>query len=204
MRGLSPRERLLVSFVIAAVIGTLFYLFVYVPKNEQLARLGRDLQQKQGELQRLQALAQGREAKELEFRRLSEQIRAVENRLPPEREIPNLIRTLQDVARELGIKLTLLRPGPTQAAGGPAAPTPARPPGQPAPPPAQPPYQLYRLDLGFEGTYADLTAYMGRLENFPRFIVLRQVTIVPGELPRLKVTMVANTFVLPREQPAQP
>ena len=208
MRGLSARERILVALAAAAVIGVAFYLVVYVPQTDELARLGRELQTRTAELERLKALAATREAKEREYAALVDQIRLVEMRLPPEREIPNLIRALQDVARQLGIKLTLLRPGPTQAPTA-AAPAPAAgaPPGRPGapPPPAQPPYRLFRVDLGFEGTYGDLMAYMARLENFPRFLVLRQVALAPAELPRLRVTLQANTFVLPREQvPAQP
>ncbi|MDR7483242.1 MAG: type 4a pilus biogenesis protein PilO [Armatimonadota bacterium] len=206
MRGLSARERILVALVIAAVIGVAFYLVVYVPQTDQLARLDRELASKTQELGRLKALAATREAKEREYGALVDQIRLVEMRLPPEREIPNLIRALQDVAREIGIKLTLLRPGPTQApTAGARPPATAQPPaGQQ--PQAQPPYRLFRLDLGFEGTYRDLIAYMGRLENFPRFLVLRQISLAPTtELPRLRVTVQANTFVLPREQPpAQP
>lgn len=202
MRGLSARERILVALVIAAVIGVAFYLVIYVPQTDQLARLDRELAAKTQELDRLKALAATREAKEREYAALVDQIRLVEMRLPPEREIPNLIRALQDVAREVGIKLTLLRPGPTQApTAGAQPPATGRPAGQQ--PQAQPPYQLFRLDLGFEGTYRDLITYMGRLENFPRFIVLRQISLAPTtELPRLRVTVQANTFVLPREQPS--
>jgi len=47
-------------------------------------------------------------------------------------------------------------------------------------------------------------AYLGRLEDFPRFIVLKQLSISPGDLPRLKVTLAAETFVLPREGQLQP
>jgi Tfp pilus assembly protein PilO len=200
VRGLSPRERVLVSFAVAALIAAGFYLLVYVPQTDTLARLDRELAAKQQELDRLKALAATREAKEAEYAALVDRIRLVERRLPPEREIPALIRQLQDAAREVGIKLTLLRPGPTQA---PTAGAQQAAPGaqQAAQPPAQaPPYRLFRVDLGFDGTYPDLIRYLGRLENFPRFIVLRQVALAPAELPRLRVTLQANTYVLPREQ----
>ncbi|MDR7520965.1 MAG: type 4a pilus biogenesis protein PilO [Armatimonadota bacterium] len=215
MRGLSPRERIMVSLVIAAAIVTLFYLFVYTPQTAREQQLTATLQSRQTELDRLKTLAQTREQKEREFQALSERIRLVELKLPPEREIPRLIRQLQDVAASLGIKLTLLRPGPNQpgpsaAPAGTPAPAPGAPgeaqaaparPGQPAAPPR---YQLFRLDLAFDGTYADLMAFLGRLEDFPRFLVLTQVSIAPAELPRLRVTLAANTFVLPREAPTPP
>ncbi len=202
MTGMSSRERILIVLVIVAAISTVFYLFVWSPQTARRDKLTASLAQKQQELERLQRLAADLKVKEQEFAELSQRIRLVEAKLPPEREIPNLIRQLQGVASEVGIKLTLIRPGPTQS--GPAAAAaaqPAKPPaaGAPAAPAAAPRYQLFKLDLGFEGTYADLMAYLGRLENFPRFIVLTQVSISPTDQPRLKVTLGANTFVLKQE-----
>lgn len=206
----------MLSLVIAGAIAALFYLFMWSPQQARADNLNSQIKAQQTELDRLKRLAETRDAKEREFAALSERIRLVEAKLPPEREIPRLIRQLQDVAAELKVKLTLLRPGPTQA-GAPtgqslqspsgasqpsgvaqAAPAPAKP-GAPAPSR----YQLFRIDLAFEGTYADLMAYLGRLEDFPRFIVLKQISMSPGELPRLKVTLNAETFVLPREAPSK-
>jgi Tfp pilus assembly protein PilO len=203
---LSARERLLIALVVAGAIAAAFYVLIYSRAMEEQNVLRADLDKKGMELQRLQGLAQTKEAKEQDYAALQERIRLIEVRLPPEREIPRLIRQLQDVAQELKVKLTLLRPGPTQAPAqaGVAA---AQPAGQRTPAPAggQTPkpavvYQEFRIDLGFDGTYADLMAYLGRLENFPRFLVLTQLSLAPGELPRLKVTIAGKTFVLPRER----
>jgi len=207
VRGLSARERLLIAVVVAGAIAAAFYVLIYSRALEEQNVLRADLDKKGMELQRLQGLAQTKEAKEQDYAALQERIRLIEVRLPPEREIPRLIRQLQDVAQELKVKLTLLRPGPTQtpaqAGGATAQPagqrTPA-PAGGQTPKPAAPVYQEFRIDLGFDGTYADLMAYLGRLENFPRFLVLTQLALAPGELPRLKVTIAGKTFVLPRER----
>ncbi|MBM3471472.1 MAG: type II secretion system protein M [Armatimonadetes bacterium] len=205
MRGLSPRERMMLVLVLVAAMVTVFYLFVYTPAAARHASLLKERDARRTEVERLKTLVQTREAKEREYNALAERIRLIEAKLPPEREIPRLIRQLQGVASELGIKLALLRPGATQAgpAGEPAGAAPA-PGKKPAAPAAPPRYQLFRLDLAFDGTYADLMAYLGRLEDFPRFIVMTQVALSPGELPRLKVTLAANTFILRREVGAQP
>lgn len=216
MKGMSPRERLMIVLVGVAAIVAAFYLLVYTPMTGRIEVLRRDLTKQQTELRQLQELAATKAAKEQEFATLSERIKLIEVRLPPEREIPTLIRQLQDTAGEIGIRLNLLRPGATQAGVAPAAAQPrpqqpapasqARPqPQQPAPAAqAPPPYQQFRLDLAFEGTYADLMAFLGRLENFPRFLVLKQLAIAPTELPKLRVTMSADTFVLPRDKVPQP
>ncbi len=195
----------MIALVVAAAIAAVFYLVIYSPTTARVATLERDLNKQKTELKRLQDLSATRAAKEQEFAALAERIKLIEVRLPPEREIPTLIRQLQDTAGELGIRLTLLRPGATQSPAAPAGPPrPVQPPGQPAPAAPAPPYQQFRLDMAFDGTYADLMAFLGRLENFPRFIVLKQVAISPAELPKLKVTLAADTFLLPRERLPQP
>lgn len=205
MRGLSPRERIMLVLVLVAAMATVFYLFVYTPQAARYAGLVKERDARRTEVLRLKSLVETREAREREYNALAERIRLIEAKLPPEREIPRLIRQLQGVASELGIKLSLLRPGATQSGPVGVATGAAAAPGKPATPAAGPPrYQLFRLDLAFEGTYADLIAYMGRLEDFPRFIVMTQVAVSPGELPRLKVTLAANTFILRREVGAQP
>jgi Tfp pilus assembly protein PilO len=196
----------MIAILVAGLFVAGFWLFIYGPTTQEQGRLRAELDRTGAELVRLQNLAQTKEAREQEYTALLERIRLIEVRLPPEREIPRLIRQLQDVAQELKVKLTLLRPGPTQApvqAGGAQTagqrqptPTPAPATGQPARPPV---YQEFRIDLGFDGTYADLLAYLGRLENFPRFLVLTQLSLAPGELPRLKATIAGRTFVLPRD-----
>jgi len=206
MRGMTARERLMIVLVGVAAIVAAFYLFVYTPMTARIEVLRKDLTVQEKELREMQELAATKAAKEQEFATLSERIRLIEVRLPPEREIPTLIRQLQDTAGEIGIRLNLLRPGATQAGAAPAAAGQPRPqPQQPAPAgQAPPPYQQFRLDLAFEGTYADLMAFLGRLENFPRFLVLKQVAIAPTELPKLRVTMAADTFLLPRDKVPQP
>jgi Tfp pilus assembly protein PilO len=203
---MTARERLMIVLVGVAAIVAAFYMLVYTPMTGRIEVLRRDLAKQQTELRGLQALAATKAAKEQEFATLSERIKLIEVRLPPEREIPTLIRQLQDTAGEIGIRLNLLRPGATQAGAAPAAAGQPRPqPQQPAPAgQAPPPYQQFRLDLAFEGTYADLMAFLGRLENFPRFLVLKQIAIAPTELPKLRVTMAADTFVLPRDKVPQP
>ena len=210
MRSLSLRERLMVSGVIAAGILVIFWLFIWSPNATRREELTQQLQAQRVEVERLRKLAETREEKEREYAQLSARIRDIEVKLPPEREIPRFLRQLQDVAASLGIKLTLLRPGPTQAGptapgaapGTAAQPAPTTPGGQTAPP--KPRYSQFRIDMSFDGTYSDFMAFSSRLEDFPRFLVVNGFAMGPGELPKLKVTMNANTFVLPKDTPATP
>jgi len=105
MRGMTARERLMIVLVGVAAIVAAFYLLVYTPMTARIDVLRRDLAKQQTELRGLQELAATKAAKEQEFATLSERIKLIEVRLPPEREIPTLIRQLQDTAGEIGIRL---------------------------------------------------------------------------------------------------
>ncbi|MBI3975001.1 MAG: type 4a pilus biogenesis protein PilO [Armatimonadetes bacterium] len=195
------RERMLISLVLVAAMVGVFYLFVYTPKTTQLKDLQARLDQRLARLRQMEELAAQREALEREFETRQQRIQAIEAKLPAAREIPALLRQMQAVAGESGVKLTLLRPGPLEApsAGLPGAAPPPAPGGQPAgqPGPAAPPYQLFKLELGFEGTYEKALTFLRRLENFPRFIAMTQITLSIQELPNLRLGVTSNTFVLP-------
>jgi Tfp pilus assembly protein PilO len=195
------RERILLSIIITVAIAAGFWFFFRAPLTAEQKTLQAALEQKKARLAEMQAIADQREALEREYAARQERIPAIEAKLPAAREIPTLLRQMQAVAQESGVKLTLLRPGPLEtpatAPAGPAAPPAAgQPPaGQPAAQP--PPYRLFRLELAFEGTYDTVLAFLRRLENFPRFIAVTQFTLTPLELPRLRLSVTSNTFVLP-------
>lgn len=195
------RERLILSIVITVAIAAVFWFFFRAPLTAERTTLQAALEQKKARLAEMQAIADQREALERDYAARQERIQAIEAKLPAAREIPTLLRQMQAVAQESGVKLVLLRPGaletPTTAPAGPAAPPAAgQPPaGQPAAQP--PPYRLFRLELAFEGTYDTVLAFLRRLENFPRFIAVTQFTLTIQELPRLRLSVTSNTFVLP-------
>jgi Tfp pilus assembly protein PilO len=190
------RERLILSIVITVAIAVVFWFFFRAPLTAERTTLQAALEQKKARLAEMQAIADQRDALERDYAARQERIQAIEAKLPAAREIPTLLRQMQAVAQETGVKLVLLRPGaletPTTAPAGPAAPPAA---GQPAAQP--PPYRLFRLELAFEGTYDTVLAFLRRLENFPRFIAVTQFTLTTQELPRLRLSVTSNTFVLP-------
>jgi len=194
------RERLLISLVLSVALIAVFYFFVYSPKTAERAQLQRQLDERVTELRRMEDLAAQRVQLEQEFAARQLRIQAIEAKLPQAREIPTLLRQMQAIAIESGVKLILLRPGVLESPGPglPGGAPPPAPGGQPAAQPAAAPlYQLFKLELGFEGTYEKVLTFLRRLENFPRFIAMTQVSLAIQELPTLRLGVTANTFVLP-------
>ncbi|MGH2454613.1 MAG: type 4a pilus biogenesis protein PilO [bacterium] len=197
---ITGRERLLISLLVAAAMIGVFYFFVYSPKTAERAQLQRQLDERLTELRRMEDLAAQRVQLEQEFAARQQRIQAIEAKLPQAREIPTLLRQMQAIAIESGVKLILLRPGVLESPGPglPGGAPPPAPGGQPAAQPAAAPlYQLFKLELGFEGTYDKVLTFLRRLENFPRFIAMTQVSLAIQELPTLRLGVTANTFVLP-------
>jgi len=195
----SGRERLLVSLMVVLGAVAVWYFFAYGPLQQRKAQLTATLQRQKAELARMESIAAQRVALEQEFAARQERIQAIEAKLPPAREIPNLLRQMQAVAVESGVKLTLLRPGPTEApAAAPAAPPAGQQPAGQQPAPAQAPiYRQFRVELAFEGNYDKVLTFLRRLENFPRFVAITQFTLAAQELPLLRLAVTSNTFVLP-------
>lgn len=198
MKKLAARDRFLLIVLGCVVMTAFFWFFVRAGLVEQKTRLSKELEQKKARVEEYRTLARQRESLEREYRTLQDRIQAIEAKLPPAREIPQLLRTMQAVATETGVKLILLRPGPLEIPK--AAVTPGQP--QPKPTPGQPaqtdvPYQLFKLDLAFEGSYETMIAFLRRLENFPRFIAMTQINLTVLELPGLRLSVASNTFVLP-------
>ncbi|MDQ7849222.1 MAG: type 4a pilus biogenesis protein PilO [Armatimonadota bacterium] len=201
----SGRERLLLSVLVTIAIIAVFYFLAYTPLMARRAQLSATLQQRQARLAEMQQVAAQRQALEQEYAARQQRIAAIEAKLPPAREIPTLLRQMQAVATESEVTLTLLRPGPLEApqAGQQAGAAP--PAGQAAGQQAAgqqpaPPYRQFRLELGFEGSFDRVLAFLRRLENFPRFIAMTQFTLAVQELPTLRLAVTSNTFVLPEER----
>jgi Tfp pilus assembly protein PilO len=198
------RERLLISLLVTVAVIAGFYFFFYVPLTAQRDARAAHLRTRQVELKRLEDLVAQREQLEQDYAARQQRIQAIEAKLPAAREIPTLLRQMQAVAAETGVKLTLLRPGALEAPSGslPGAAPPPAPGGQPqAAPPAAPPYQLFKLELAFEGSYDKVLNFLRRLENFPRFIAMTQMALAIQELPTLRLGVTSNTFVLPERTP---
>ncbi len=194
---ITGRERGLIAVVVVLAMAAAFYFFAYSPLTTQRTQLQATLTQRQARLKQMQEIAAQRVALEQEYATRQQRIEAIEAKLPPEREIPTLLRQMQAVAAESGVKLTLLRPGPTEAPPSAQAPPAAQPPA-PAQPAAQAqPYRQFRVELGFQGSYDKVVTFLRRLENFPRFIAMTQFTLTAQELPQLRLSVTTTTFVLP-------
>ena len=189
---MSRRERiiLMVLFPIGALL--LFSYFIYSPNRAEHARLQAQLQQKRAELQRMEDTARQISRLRAEFARLQAFVAELETKLPAEKDMPALLVQLERLAKTLAIDLDSIRPSELER--------PKPPPGGAAQPPAAqapPTYLMLPLNLSIKGTFEQLIRLSAALNDFPRMIAIRDISLNPGKLPELAWNVNAVTYVLP-------
>ncbi len=195
-----PREQALVVVLLAVLVVVGFYYWVYRPRTEEARRLETQRQQLVTERQRLEGLVAQRPEVERRIQEARARIAELETKLPSARDIPVLLVQLEEAVRQSRAKITVVRPGPSQAPQPPARP---RAGGQQPEQPEQPQYQTFTVELGAEGDYPALVDFLQRLQNFPRLLVLSDFRMTPvaqeGRPPGslLGLSVRATTYVLP-------
>lgn len=223
MRPLLPRERLLLWVVGLIVPVVAFYVFVYTPKSQEASQLARDLGAQQAELGRLKGQASRRGVLERQIAELQAQVQTLEAKLPTSREIPDLLVQLEALAGRTGVDLTLIKPGPLQPAtlpqqapsgpalprvgGGVVAPKAAEAQGaKPQAPPGSEGFQQFTVELSTRGTFDQLVSFVRGVEDFPRFLAISDLRLVPAPpgkdtssraAPVLTLGMTTTAYVVP-------
>lgn len=201
------RTRIWALFTALAVGIIIFggYALVLSPKRTELANLrsqrvaaAQQIALLHGQLAQLDAMA----------RRLpvqQQRLAAFATKFPPTVALPDLIRSLTADAQAAGAAVTVLTPSAPTLPGAVAGGT-----GTPAPPaggsgtPAS--YVEVPLSVTVEGSYAQLTAFLGALEGMPRAVLVSAVSINRAQSgtatasdgsPLLDVTLTASAFAAP-------
>lgn len=180
------RQRLILIAIAAVLILLAYNFLVYQPRQARYRTLSAELATRQAERDRLQGIVARTQALEQQFSELQSTIAVVEAKLPEEKEIPELLVLLEQLVTSLNVDLAAIAPAAVQA--------PPAPPGGGA---AQPtPYAFIPVRLRVTATYQQLVELMGALQDFPRLMAVKTISVGPGGLPKLSVDMNAETYVL--------
>ncbi len=202
---MTRRERTLLIIVGTLGVLLLFYFYAYAPRQAEYQRLTAQLAERQTQLNRMEATARQITALRAEFARLQAFIADIEAKLPAQKETPVLLVQLERLTRSLGVNLQAIRPGQIESASSARAqPQPgAQPPAPPAPgaaaQPGVPTYLRFPITLAVEATYEQLARLAAELNDFPRMIAIRNMTLQPKKMPTLTVNLDVETYVLPKE-----
>jgi Tfp pilus assembly protein PilO len=189
---MSRRERIILTVIFPIGVLLLFYYFIYTPNRAEHARLQTQLQRQRAELQRMEDTARQITRMRAEFARLQAFVTELETKLPAEKDLPALLVQLERLARSLALNLEAIRPSALEQ--------PKPPPSGAAQPPAAqapPTYLTLPINLSIRGTFEQVVRLATAMNDFPRMIAIRDISLNPGQLPELSWNINAVTFVLP-------
>lgn len=167
--------------VVAGIMGLLVivgvsYVFLLQPVitvvdqlRPELAALEREVAQNRQILANLMKFRQ--EAAELEAR-----LNALKDRLPSEREMPGLYRTVSDAATAAGLGVSLFQPRPVTT------------------------HEVYTeipITLNGEAGYHQLGEFLAKVARFPRVVTVNEIRMTTGTRPRnpVKTELVLATYM---------
>ena len=179
-------QRILLIVLGVLLVLVIFNYLVYAPAQAEYQSLIAQRDERQKERDRLRNIAQRREALETEYDQLQASIPALEAKLPAEKDVPVLLVQLEQLAGSLRVDLSTISIGAIQrgqAQGGAATAD----------------VGTIPLGLSVTATYQQLIELLAQLQDFPRLVAVKNMTIGPAELPKLNVQLNAETYVLARE-----
>ena len=191
-----------------SVVALLLCIAVVVVGMSQISAARAELAEKQAQVEDGRQFARLLEASERNYYEALNELRHLEKSATPRSYIPTLLKQLEALGKSVNLRVTGVRPIPEQPkpprrsseeggdgsdqAGDEKEETP-------------PPYQVLRIEVKCEGSYADALSFLNRLTTFPKILTVNSVDITPGAMSRsgggqvsgkLEVTFNLSAFIL--------
>ena len=160
---LGDRELALLAFAATALLGLLWFFYLYSPARERIAALTLSNQQLESDITLGRAARDNLPALRRAVAELERQRAIFLAQLPRENEVAELLDQLREAAQEAQVDFTTLQNTGTvgEVVAG---------------------VRLLSFSLGTEGTYGETIAFLRTLEELPRFTeVLRVGLLAEGE-----------------------
>ena len=173
----APRsQKLVVGVMGAIVIAAAAYFLLLAPAQAQVSQLQNELSSLQSEITRSKAIVADllkyrREVTELEAR-----LNALKDRLPGEKEIPTLYRSLSDAATASGLAVSLF---------------------QPRPPAVRDYYSEIPIAVNAEASYHQLGEFFERVAKLARVVNVTEIKLSGLNRPRnpIRAELVLATYM---------
>ena len=167
-----------VALVVAALICGGFYYFWYSDALEQQKAKEARLADLQKQIRALEATANKLPEFQREVQALEARLETLKRILPPEKEMPDLMRRLQYLAAQSSLQIRKFNP---------------------APPVQKEFYQEIPVNLDLEGTYHNLGAFLDRISRMSRLVNMGDLKVKAQSKATINntiaVSAVATTYV---------
>jgi type IV pilus assembly protein PilO len=167
-----------VSAVIAVLICGGFYYFWYSDALEQQRQKETRLADLQKQIRALEATANRLPEFQREVQALEARLETLKRILPPEKEMPDLMRRIQYLAAQSSLQIRKFNPGPVVSKDF---------------------YQEVPVSIDFEGTYHNMGAFLDRVSRMSRLVNMSDIKIKAQTNQTLSntvaITSTATTYV---------
>ncbi len=178
--------QLLIAVAVAIVIAGAFWYWAWSPMVAEEAQMRTKLEGLQAQIRSLEITASRLQEFHREVALLERRLETLKLILPPEKETPDLIRKIHNLASESNLKVSEFSPGAVASKDF---------------------YQEYPISLRMSGTYHNLGSFFDRVGRLSRLVNASNIKIaaVPNQsaFSTISASCVATTYVY-IEAPAQP
>uniref|UniRef100_A0A7V5K431 Pilus assembly protein PilO n=1 Tax=Thermodesulfobacterium geofontis TaxID=1295609 RepID=A0A7V5K431_9BACT len=148
------REKFLIVFFSILVPLFLFYKFYYVPTKEKINVLREEVKKLDLEIQKYEDMARKTTILEAQMRQRQEFLERVKEILPSEKEIPDILRQISDLAKEHNLEVITFEPEKEIP---------------------QDYYNIIPLKMEIQGRFSNVLNFLNSIENLQRLIALSNV-----------------------------
>ncbi len=177
--NLSERAKIILFMVFLLAFSYFNYSFIYLPRKARIENLDSEISILQGKIEEGKRIYARLGELRKEYQDLIEKMEFMEVLLPKEKEIPEFLVMLQETMDEFNIDFTNFAPQSI----------------------IQEKDALYArlpINMTYSANYFEVIRFLDRLENFPRIVDVRELSLNPAgdDADNVNVTMTMFTYVL--------
>ncbi|MEE9543592.1 MAG: type 4a pilus biogenesis protein PilO [Thermodesulfobacteriota bacterium] len=173
----SPLQRVLILVVINIIIGALGFFLLISPKIDEVTALTVELDELNQKIEESRTIASDIERYKREKKALQAKLKLALGKLPNEKEIPDLLESISDAVKEVGLDVFLFKPGKIRKKGF---------------------YAEVPVNMTVKGGYESLYEFSDRMAKLPRIVNIEGIKIKSksrGLAPELETNLVVMTFM---------
>jgi type IV pilus assembly protein PilO len=195
--------QLAVAVVLAVVVGVGFYYFKWADMVVEEEQKTHDLEALQSDIRNLEVTANKLQEFQREVALREAKLEMLKRILPADKETPELMKKVQDLATQSNLSVKKFNPGATVNREFPIEGVPSPKPGAPPPKPGQGQaaeyYQEWPINVDVTGTYHNLGTFFDRVGRLSRLVNVGGIKIKNQATPKpsntIQVSCIATTFV---------
>ncbi len=156
----TKREKILIVLITIILPLFIYYKFYYIPTTKKINLIKEDIKKIELELAKLESFVKREKIIETEVERRKKFLEEIKNILPTEKEIPQLLKTVSELARKH--KLEILKFTPYQEE-------------------KRDYYNIIPFEIEFKGYFYDIIKFLNEVENLSRLVTLNNIEVLPQQ-----------------------